>query len=1080
MNKKSLTIKKILFFVLLFVMLLSVVFAFTLKNDKELVYATAELNSWNDGTVVLKGQSLKIPDGTKILVDGDEVETKELLVIYPDGSIRAYGDYALTQEGQYQIRFIGEKDGSSYSVTKPFSVKNNVYSFSQNESLVTYRELDDCTEEVYGLTNGQLESKGVKKDLLAEQGVSEGIIDFKLGQNDVFKFNKVVNLNSIVNENGLVDICSFVPPNYNVVEEGTVSEYDIDVRFFLVKVVDAYDPTNYIEFYIVPGDSAYYVGCGASNQSVLKGLGDETGPSETDDRIISVDGAWYKAFSFERYTTSLAHGRTKWNPGRRRVYTDKKGLVNFSLNPNTWQCYENGLMINDLDHSSIYPQEYERFKGFTTGEVFIQFECALPYVSTIKGEIMSIFNMKGEQLKDEFYADTTAPVISFSSNVKSGDRIFVAKNSQVELPVAKVVDVNSNGDYDVAIYRNYNMEKRILIDYADNKFAPNNTGVYTVEYTATDSYGNSTVETIEFVSVNGEVISYTKNDIAKLNAGEENLIPVLETTCLNANLIQTLVLIEPNGKVIDISNNKDGDYYKVIPEAVGEYTVKYTFDDGINQEVYSYKVESENVNDVVFFKGALAIPSNMIRDAYYDIDEYFAYAPSANGLQANLAEIWYSVNGNDYQEIENQHKFKLEVANEDFIDDGENVISFKAKYNSTYSEEFTSRIIDLNFVENKIGNSSRKHYEKYFYGYDTVGGDTNGINYMFDGSSDERLEFVTPIALGAFAIKFEIPENKANFQTLSVVIRSISNKAEGYRISYSMTDIENKIGYKIASLDGKTVYMNTEISTKMVGEHTLNMIDGEMKSGENVNIALPELNTRNVEFFFEITNATGDSEIKVSKICNQNFSTALRNKAEAKAQIIYTKDNVNHYLGETCRIPNFNVSCAFYPTTYRDLTVTLKDQDGTIAVDENNKEIKNVVLEINKDYYFVINKVGKYFAQFNFTVFGQAKQTEGVYGVDAKDETKPEVQFKDVTEGYADIIEINTKYTFKDYEAKDDTTKTEELFIRYCVYLPNGNYIYWGDANYFTFTQTGIYKIQIYCRDAAMNYSTSEYYVSVK
>ncbi len=1060
-------------------------------NKSPISVQAAVVEGWDTSQSISVGSPVDIPETAKVTVNGEDATIDNIYIVYPNGTVKVYGDYPLGMVGEYVMLFEGTHDGEPFSAAQKFVVTNNSYMFSNSESSVTYTKLDDLADDiVYEMTadgNGDLTvltNMGNKKDLLTARGVLDGVISASLEQNDTLKIGKIVNLYDLADENGNVDVCSFIPGNYTPVDEGNKVNNNIDTHYSLVKVVDAHDPSNYVEFYIWAGTNKrasgevnyndYYVGAGAGNQ-VMRGISPTT--PEYFEKNPTIDCRYigneiYRVFTAERYATSLVHGKhvnqdkygnqLNANKGilyKSGLYTDSLMYLSFNVEEN--KCYVNNMFVNDLDDSVLYPNGNEQFKGFTTGEVYIQFEHAYSNAYAINFEIASIFNMSGDALKNSEVVDNTKPIIKLDVEKTTETGIIIKNGKEFTLPSAQVIDVNKTGKYNVELYYNYETASQVWVGVSNGKFTPNKAGVYTAVYSTIDAYGNSSEKTIlEIVSSDEDVITNDGNALDALEAGKVNIIPSQNPKTLNKYVNERVAIVYPDGTRVDFTHAKTSGGYEIIPEYVGSCKIEYTFTDNVDSAVFSYNVTSSGEN--VYFKDSLAIPTYMIKDACYDIDKYFVYAPSATGENPMQAEIYYSVDGGAESKIDNQHKFTVPAGAK---------IDFRAKYGEQYSSVYSTKIVDLAFATNS------KDYKNYWQGYKAVKVNYDSMEYTMDSNS--TLSFVTPISLGAFAIKYKV-DDSVKLNAYSIKISGIANKDEGLVITYArLANRPKELTYTVSDLHGK-VYYTGAVSGLFGEEKNLTVTaDYYLVSGENVRVKIPEFESRNVEIKFDFTGATGEFNLKISKVCNQAFNGNMKPRSEAKAQVVYRSIYKEYFKGDVCRLPNFNVSSALYPTSLSDLKITITATDGGyIAKDANGNDINGLVVEFGKDYSFKIDAVTTYKTKFIYK--DKEDNIEGAYSVKSKDNQKPTVSFVDYDGEGIETVDLNTKYKFRDYTVADDFSPEADLYVAFSVYNYKGDLEYWGEGAYFTFAKAGTYKILIFCQDVEGNYATASYEVEVE
>ncbi len=996
-----------------------------------------------------------VASSNQIDVNGTKVFAEYAVVTYPDGSLRKGDSMTFDQAGRYEITLYGKNGEESVQATSYLNVYESLYQFSNGQTTAAWKTADT-------ITNGD-------KMKTATAG-----IDVSLQSGDAFTFKKAVNLNEIADKEGMVDILTVYPQME--LENGIVA-----ADYFTVKVVDCYDPDNFLEFYTwkKAGMSYYYCGGGAANQELF-GL-------EYYDNIkvnMVVGNHSGRSHYGKRYTTSNIYGNV-YKSSTNAVY--QSGGIQVSLNVHTWEGFIAGAggggFLTDFDSPVIYGENI--FQGFTTGEVYVSIEGQNWNAPSLNMQITSVFGMEGEALKEGMVSDAQAPNILLNSKQTDGNGYVLSKGEEFTLPTVTVRDVNGSTRCDVAVYYNYVDENNrgTVAFVKDGKFTPDKKGVYTAVYTATDGFGNVAQKTVPLRVGEKKPFTYTERKLSALSACEENILPVLnDLQNLNdvASLQTSVYVIDPTGTRKAVALGEDG--YSFIPEAIGQYKVEYVFEDNAYVRSFVYTVNSEDKGQV-FFRDELAVPAYFIKGAAYDLEEYVAYTASANGLTGVNADLYVSVDGGEEKKVADMRKF---VATE-----GE-TLTFTAQYGDKKSAPVTAKVVDVNYANEKDVNEGRKVFESYFQGdyAQAITGEMKEdkfsayeyIQYEFaGGKAVEQMTYITPVILDAFALEYTIPEGQAKYEEISVVIRKIGDSKEGYRFTLKEFS-ENAYTYEVTNLAGK-LYSTKQVVGSIASKHTLTYNHRmDMMDGEGYAVALDPIDGQ-ITFAIETKSSApvGESyRINVEKICGSVFKKKLSKSNDNLLSVVYDISVSSRNFGGEYELPEFRICSPFYPVSAGNLTFTMR-ADGNVVKDVDGTSYENVTANRDGGYSFLLSAITIYRADFTYTAkdgtsmrFNSAGKT---YIVSALDSVAPTVTFE---EGYDEEtlvkVKLGTAYTAQAYTLEDNVTPVEELYSAMMIANAHDKYVAWNQTSY-VFTEAGYYKVMVYCRDGAGNYVLRYYNV---
>lgn len=1079
--------KKYLVFLVLLTIICAVIGFFTINKNNTVFAAEVIVNDWKQEQGAFLGDILEVPSNVKLKIDnGTTIDAEEGVLYFPDGNARTLAPKRLDMVGKYILQYQSTVNGKIYKGEKSFVVSDSNYYLSNN--LVSSANFVKAEELKYG------------KNLIKEEA-TDGI-EVLLAEGDYFRFNKPINIYDVADSEGMVDVSWVYPvmdssltsnevdvdsegnPIYKKDGEGNLlldgegnpipnGQYGKNLHiYFSIKLIDCYDESNYVEFYMntwQEGRVQKHTGCavGAAGQlcSSITAGNDASATVEIGEKKYKP--RYYNRYSFADY---WLYGNTY------TLFSGPKKV--FSMNVNTNEIYFNNNIVTDLDHPQIYKDN--PFKGFTTGEVYVQYsfndyrtsDSAYLYIKEILG-------LSGEQLKKDIVSDNECPDVDIDIQYTDIEEksINVMYNQEYELPKAKVYDVNGDDSYKLAVYYDYHTDNPKSVNVQNGKFIPDKLGVvYTAVYLVEDDFGNKNLDNngkcidyINLLPVVGKGINYSEEKIEELISCKENLLPNIDVVSLNKDVHTKVFVIEPNGRKIEITDTYNGENFVFVPEFIGEYTIEYHFEDNVYSKVFRYKINSKDEGDVLFLE-KIALPSILIKDAIYDIDDYFAYVATSNGISKNIATLFASVDGGDFYEIDDQHRFNVS---------GTQSISFKAKYLDKETAIQSCKIVDVNFAQNENVNDGDKIYENYFDGFDSINATDSYIEYKFNADKLAQLQYATPLVYDDFSIEFEIPtETAASCDKIDIILKEICGTEKGAIISYIKLMESNRFYYTITDLKGENTYFASIVNGSFVGTHSLTVTNSKLVSGEGAIASIPSVDSRNVELSILIYSETATA-LRIRSLCGNAFSASIYEKPAA---LIYKRPVGGIEVGAEYVIPTFNVSSIFYPISLANLKYTFKDAQGNILVDKNGNKVENVLG--NTSAITIIPKdVNIYFFDFSYDNYGKRLNVldPGYYMISVSDTIPPTTVFVDGSNSETTVnVKVGDTHTIKAFKVNDNSTEKENLNVKVVILDEYSAVIGWNVGDSFKFAKTGKYKVVVFAQDAERNTSTSFYNVLVR
>ncbi len=976
------------------------------------------------------------PSLVRIKTGATETTAVSAVLIFPDGTAKSEGSYTLDKNGVYELTYY---DANGVSATQKFVVNKNYYGIDEGASASYVTDLVGVEEK---------------------EGISVSLRDGKS-----FTFNQTIDLNDYAGQ--ALEVCKIFPM-FRADED--VSP---DASTVSVKIVDCYDSTKFVEFYIWCGEAGqgvYYAGAGASTQN-FTGL--EQNRHRPHEMTEEYDGQLYKIHRPQRYQSKTAWGTGLADKTNEHLIQSDGITLIWDLSNHQMKARNGGAarLITDIDSAEIYGENafhYEDF--FTTGEVVLNVEAYNYTANQFELGIEEIFGKSGEELKDGKMVDTEKPQIFVDVEPTVDNTVFLQNRKSVVLPnITKVLDYNYYGNTRMAVYRNYGKRGEALINTENGVFTPEIAGNYTAVYTATDAYGNAGQYLLEMVVTEENSLSYIKTPVEKLVAASSNVLPHIEAEGLNREVAVEVSVTAPNGEQTIVNyNGVDG--YEYIPAYAGEYTVTYSFRDNVYEESYSYNVTCVDENSATF-QNPFTFPAYFMKGASYTIQPVVAYTAGDGAFQENKATVSVSVDGGEYVVLSEAEMkaYKVEATN---------TLQFKASYGDSFIVSKEYSVADVGY--GKV--IDEKDYLSYWQGaYTASEMQESGAVYSFDG--DAQLEFINMVSSKNFKATFTV--DAVSLDGVVVTLRDVFNPYSNY-ITYTYRQESNSIVMvTVRQYEEGELVFERDLKTKqktLLGEYSIvtssqGVITGEItinniQSFEKDN-ALVEIATLGAE----------DCTVKVSQLNNQAFSPSMR---DTKPQMAFVQGNGVWEVNDVYRIEPCYASSVTGSVLSQDIQMTLYSPNGEIVSDVNGVRLEGV--EANKFYEVELAQVGQYRVSYEVSCLGSSKKSgsevladDDYYIINVSEGIAPTVSFTDGSNAETTIhLAVGSKHTIKEFTVSDNASTPEE--IKVYTMICDKNFILeengYGVETY-VFRNVGEFTVCVWAYDQLGNSSFAYYNVVV-
>ena len=935
-----------------------------------------------------------------ITKDGQEKNASSYL-IYPNGTVSYDSTNLLSASGKYRLVYYADFDGKTVSESHTFTVNDELYTLKGNGSYAYY--------ENYAKLDG---ASGLEVTLCA---------------GDVFTFNQLIDVKDMTRENSLCEVVNLPEEVYKR------NEYK---RFFMV-LTDSLDPNNQViiryrnptsNFKQEPiwDDYRMCVLAGTTMENLSNGT-----------KTLGADYSWGVYIDASMY--GLSSDGKSLTEHSMDFYFDYERKIIFGNDINS-SIYG---QIVDIDDAAVFP---EIWSGFKSGKARLSFYADELQTSSVKFfvEKASNFDLSQNVVKE----DGEGPEIYYSGDLNTQGII----NNKYYFAEATALDLYDGEYYEVkkTVYRNYYSNNKINVNSDAEGFIPTSTGIFTVEYCATDLFGNATRLTVDVnVLSHIEDISINANIAESYPVGKYIRLPecFVENTC-GQNIID--ISITNNGQEVEF-NKEDGCF---LPVKTGNYTLSYTVTDALKRtatkDFQLNVVANENVEIYDDFEDI--IPDNFLLGFEYELPVLTGYLYNNNTVEEKVAQIKVNngvVEGNIFQADS-----EGTVAIEYYFEAGKPI----ATYTRPVYDVFENETISV---------------KKYFL-TDSLSVDYNDKSYIaITGNADGAAQFVNALRMFDFELRFKI--KGANFQKVQIILQ---DKDTAIIVEFFIS--LDKLCYSVNGLGKVSLF-------DVIEEQEISLV----YDNENNRIAINELWTP------ILTDANGmsftgfkkgmatlnfaingvDSAIQQKPVIELNsINSQLMKNIESdsiKPDITFLDDYGGMYdLGEIAILPSCLVTDVLSPV-YTSLRVSVKNiTTGTFATAEDGTHLKDVEA---KRYAIKFSEYGSYLVTYSvYDGFGNIRRVTFNYFV--MDTTAPEATLKD---GFKFAGFVGDEIKLAEYQASDNYSQT--LLCKIFLVKPDDSWVMLADdTTKITLDMEGVYKVFYVISDESGNNIMLEYVITAE
>lgn len=968
------------------------------------------------------GERLNIPKGT-FTVDGKNYEAVTTLY-YPDGTVTAADSVTLKTEGRYTLEYTCTQTGQAEEYT--FTVDKDLIEFD-GEGLIKSNSVYGKDESVYdtGLT-------GLNVELYA---------------NETMNFNQVIDLNDFAAGESVFKM--YVIPE-------TLGYYN--ARTLKFRFTDIYDADNYVDVYA----SAMQVAEPEKETDVTKFnttylLGGANGQVPTGIEWRNTDGTLYTVhqanlFGFLAPVSPYGYKNKQENVGEEYLE------LGFDLNEKTVTSTSSegrSNVVVDLDAEYMNT----KWKGFTTGEVRLSVT-AREYRTNEIPYRMIFTELGGVDLKGT--EDKEGPEITVDFGEYEENNLPKAFKG-VEYPVFDFTafdyftDVKSTS---VKVFYDYNSSVRKEIAVKNGKFVPDRTGQYTIEYTATDYYGNENKKTVDVLSTEPEApaLDISSERVTEVSAGDT--VQIADVSASGGSGEVEVTVVAKNGE--HEAEITDG---KFTADYAGEYTITYTAADFLGntaEEEYKVTVKDDKKPEIL---DDARLPKYLLEGFEYKVPVPTGVS-YGNGTQKTQVSVQITDGNGTTECTTGRHTFKADQNGKAEI---KYIVTDK---NGTTEKSYTLPVLT-------VKNGTGYDLSKYFYS-DTVTAEARQNDILLSaasGTKEQTAEFVNAVITDGLNLGVKVNSAENNFSSFSIYLTDAENENISIRLQFVKGADAGSDSYMIYNGDDKLLidpsfYNDEEIAlTYSESDRNIHIVNAAAKITETVSGETFEgFPGKKVYVRFVFEDVSGAASISVSKINSQLMSNYSGDSVKPMVYIFgeYAK---KYALNDTIPVLNALAGDVIDPSP--DVTVTLTDHNGEIVTSLDGVRLEN--MSADEVLYFKAEKYGNYL--LTYTATDEAGKTTTYYrAINVEDIVPPEIQ---VNGEIAETVKTGSDVAVP-FASVTDNLDDNPMLLRILV-LPDGSQTILSEtADAFRAVYSGVYKVRYIAWDSEGNFSMTEFTVTAE
>lgn len=697
--------------------------------------------------------------------------------------------------------------------------------------------------------------------------------------------------------------------------------------------------------------------------------------------------------------------------------------------------------ICDLDDPKFHTNLWG---GFSSNMVTLTIE-AEQYVGSNPAQIF-ITEMMGADLQAQSVYDTTAPTVTLDCAPYAENALpnaCVGKPYPVFEATAFDPEMNPT-NVELAVYGGMYSDTRYLVDGKTGTFTPDLPGTYTLEYTATDSWGNTT-EKLAYVyacEAEGALGLNLPDKAVSGKVGQKVLFSKEEITG-NFGNAKVDIQVKFGEEVIPCT---DG----FIPYKEGTYQIYYTVTDYIGQQItQSYDVQVAKA-DMAVFGEIPAVNRYMMLGMpnYVPIIEAYNYV-TADG--ARIEAVTYAEDAAGVHKVENRCFTPAEGSTEVSVW-WESAIEGK----TAVSDKVTVPVITVKSGQDYLLN-------QFFVCKDVETSATENNVVLKPAAEGATAAWATPLLAEGFSLIFSADK----IGRCTVLLEDYDDPAQKLEIVINTSN-------SVAVVNGTRNYTLTKSGANYILQY--DPISNTLSDGKTKLVPLDAqgntfsgFSSGKLYLTMSFEKLESNAAVKVLSINAQNLNNRTFDMLKPGVSVLgetggffTVGDKVTVYKGATADV--ISPFCTFY--------VNVLDPDGEIVINTDGERMEGIYPDRN--FTIELTKIGAYIVQFYSEDADSNKEKNISYPLNVLDLVAPVLSVPESP--IPDTAKVGEKLKLPAVTAADAVDG--ELEVLTYVIRPDLR-IQTVTTGSVEFTMTGMYVIKYYAFDTAGNSDILEYTVFV-
>ncbi len=923
------------------------------------------------------------------------------------------GSFCANEAGFYEVKFSASIAGMDFSRTYLLDVRKKPTTYSE------------YFQPISGVSEIRAD---VSAPAYAKAG--SGVAIYSNASECVFQYGNIIDLNALTKDDQLI---SLLP----LAGDGITAMSD-----FSVKLIDVYDSSNVIEYYVYSDFNPNIYDQEWTYASIIykgKNYAVRSDGSVVNNKWGAVMSVHIHADVLKEHAGGIGYGKAEWFCAQ-TDYANKSFHVNAGIRYNTVKSQ----LLMDLSNPE-YVGFGNEWSGFTTGEVYLQVKmknssgtCGM-IVSEVAGETMSGELSSGRMpagffLDSETNAQIPNAIVGLSYRVPEVSYYVDSLEGRVEVP-----------EYSAKLYKEILspiLMEEIPLESGDKSkysFVPTEKGQYRLVYTVSDQAGNAFSKDYIF-TVEDKKDPCVNVDIDKeLYVGEYFTIPKIEVLNMS-QLTYAKESILYNG--VEYSE-KTGDV--ILLEKAGEIKIRCTYKDYLGQELKFEQIYEVLENDKPIINIDGNVPKYVLKGQSLVLPDFSAVTYK-NGAATVHNESVRKITADGKEVDLTARKIEVTQAHNQVI---------KVVYSALdASQEFEIRVIDAKYLSDRFYASSGE--------FTSVENNKKYVELFFE--EDVCVDFVNAIPVPSNAdlgLVFSLSE--FNFEYVDISFADFVNPTKS--IFIRLTESRGILYAQLNGLGDKVVL--TPVS-EGGSEYSISYNSGfgsfrplftidEYSNGYDFDFFPSSL----IYLTFDFVGVSAPSSIQLLEVGGNKLLSFYDGNGEveeyedyAMPTLIREKTIYDLALtrGTVVTVPRITVASVFSGFTWAEITVVAPS--GKVLVNGANAYNDNDILLEEYGAYTITYKVGYLGASQTITeIFNVRKETP--VGISFKETVKNTIEVGDKIV----IPELNITGMEEDRETKIYLI-TPDFAIREVK-----------EKEKLTFEQQGIYKLIVVTSDIFNTYS---------